>query len=174
MVLLQFILDTMIKFKKSLSKIISDLEESSPIFKNSLLEISPVCFCVNVKNHKNIYIVIDRDNSNVLFEEIEHQFEINGSLFELLKLVITKKINKNIIKGDVELAMTFFNIIFNSNIDLIYLIDKYFGSLPAVFTLAVTQRLFNTSVVYDDIEYRNIRKRLRDISIRLDRLEIIK
>ena len=56
----------------------------------------------------------------------------------------------------------------------IYLIDKYFGSMPAVFTLAVTQRLFNTSVVYDDIEYRNIRKRLRDISIRLDRLEIIK
>ena len=54
------------------------------------------------------------------------------------------------------------------------MIDKYFGSMPAVFTLAVTQRLFNTSVVYDDIEYRNIRKRLRDISIRLDRLEIIK
>jgi len=40
--------------------------------------------------------------------------------------------------------------------------------------LAVTQRLFNTSVVYDDIEYRNIRKRLRDISIRLDRLEVIR
>ena len=51
--------------------------------------------------------------------------------------------------------MTFFNIILNSNIDIIYLIDKYFGSMPAVFTLAVTQRLFNTSVVYDDIEYRN-------------------
>ena len=88
--------------------------------------------------------------------------------------ILKKKIDKNIIKGDVELAMTFFNIIFNSNIDIIYLIDKYFGSMPAVFTLAVTQRLFNTSVVYDDIEYRNIRKRLRDISIRLDRLEIIK
>ena len=57
---------------------------------------------------------------------------------------------------------------------VIYLIDKYFGSMPAVFTLAVTQRLFNTSVVYDDIEYRNIRKRLRDISIRLDRLEVIR
>ena len=88
--------------------------------------------------------------------------------------MITKKIDKNIIKGDVELAMTFFNIIFNSNIDIIYLIDKYFGSMPAVFTLAVTQRLFNTSLVYDDTEYRNIRKRLRDISIRLDRLEVIR
>ena len=124
MVSLQFILDTMIKFNKSLSKIISDLEESSPILKNSLLEISPVNFCINIKNHQNIYIVIDRDNSKILFEEIEHQFEINGSLFELLKVVITKKIDKNIIKGDVELAMTFFNIIFNSNIDIIYLIDN--------------------------------------------------
>ncbi len=174
MELLQFILDTMIKFKKSLSKIISDLEESSPRLKNSLLEISPVNFCINIKNHQNIYIVIDTDNSNVSFEEIEHQFEINGSLFELLKVMITKKMDKNIIKGDVELAITFFNIIFNSNIDLIYLIDKYFGSLPAVFTLAVTKKLFNTSEVYDDIKYRNIRKRLRDISIRLDRLEVIK
>ena len=174
MVSLQFILDTMIKFNKSLSKIISDLEESSPTLKNSLLEISPVNFCINIKNYQNIYIVIDRDNSNILFEEIEHQFEIDGSLFELLKVVITKKIDKNIIKGDVELAMTFFNIIFNSNIDLIYLIDKYFGGMPAVFTLAVTERLFNTSVVYDDNDYRDIRKRLRDISIRLDRLEVIK
>lgn len=174
MELLQFILDTMIKFKKSLSKIISDLEESSPRLKNSLLEISPVNFCINIKNHQNIYIVIDTDNSNVSFEEIDHQFEINGSLFELLKVMITKKMDKNIIKGDVELAITFFNIIFNSNIDLIYLIDKYFGSLPAVFTLAVTKKLFNTSVVYDDFKYRNIRKRLRDISIRLDRLEVIK
>ena len=48
MVSLQFILDTMIKFNKSLSKIISDLEESSPILKNSLLEISPVNFCINI------------------------------------------------------------------------------------------------------------------------------
>ena len=63
MVSLQFILDTMIKFNKSLSKIFSDLEESSPILKNSLLEISPVNFCINIKNHQNIYIVIDRDNS---------------------------------------------------------------------------------------------------------------
>ena len=57
---------------------------------------------------------------------------------------------------------------------VIYLIDKYFGGMPAVFTLAVTERLFNTSVVYDDNDYRDIRKRLRDISIRLDRLEVIK
>ena len=46
--------------------------------------------------------------------------------------------------------------------------------MPAVFTLDVTERLFNTSVVYDDNDYRDIRKRLRDISIRLDRLEVIK
>ena len=60
--LLQFILDTMTKFKKPLSKIISDLEESSPRLKNSLLEISPVNFCVNIKNHKKIYITVDRNN----------------------------------------------------------------------------------------------------------------
>ena len=66
MVSLQFILDTMIKFNKSLSKIISDLEESSPILKNSLFEITPVNLCINIKNHQNIYIVIDGENSNIL------------------------------------------------------------------------------------------------------------
>ena len=170
---LRFISDTMIRFKRPLSKIISDLEESSPRFKSSLLEISPISFFINIKNHQNIYILIDGKNSGISFKEIKHQFEITGSLFELVKAVVTKKIDKSLIKGDAELAITFVNIIFNSNIDLIYLIDKYFGSLPAVFTLAVTKKLFSTSVVYDDIEYRNIRKRLRDISIRLDRLEII-
>ncbi len=73
MVLLQFILDTMIKFKKSLSKIISDLEESSPILKNSLLEISPVNFCINIKNHQNIS-----------FEDAKEKLLANNSINEVI------------------------------------------------------------------------------------------
>ena len=110
---LRFISDTMIRFKSPLSKIISDLEESSPRFKSSLLEISPISFFINIKNHQNIYILIDGKNSGISFKEIEHQFEITGSLFELVKAVVTKKIDKSLIKGDAELAITFVNIIFN-------------------------------------------------------------
>jgi hypothetical protein len=57
---------------------------------------------------------------------------------------------------------------------LIYLIDKYFGSLPAVFTYTIVKKVFKSSEIYQDKNYRDIRKRLRDIAIRLDRLEVLK
>ena len=64
-------------------------------------------------------------------------------------------------------------MLYKSNIDFIYLIDKYFGNLPAVFTYAIVNKVFNTAEIYKDDEERNLRKRLRGISIRLDRLEAI-
>ena len=67
----------------------------------------------------------------------------------------------------------FVNIILKSNIDVIYLIDKYFGNTSAVFAYSVL-KLFKSSDNDSDIEYENIRKRLREISIKLDRLEAIK
>ena len=75
MVSLQFILDTMIKFNKSLSKIISDLEESSPILKNSLLEISPVSFCINIKNHNTTIKRLDEENINYVLNYDENSVE---------------------------------------------------------------------------------------------------
>ena len=56
---------------------------------------------------------------------------------------------------------------------IIYLIDKYFGNTSAVFAYSVL-KLFKSSDNDSDIEYENIRKRLREISIKLDRLEAIK
>jgi hypothetical protein len=45
--------------------------------------------------------------------------------------------------------------------------------VPAVLAYSVL-KIFNSSDDNSDIEYKNIRKRLRDISIRLDRLEALK
>ena len=163
----------MINFKKSLKKILLDIEESSPKLRNTLKEISPISFCINLKGHKKIFISIDGDNSNISFEENDIQFEINGSLIEIIYTIVSGKINKSLIKGDAELAIVFFNAIYKSDIDLIYLIDKYFGSLPAVFTYAIIKKIFNTREIYKDDNERDLRGRLRDISIRLDRLEAI-
>ena len=60
------------------------------------------------------------------------------------------------------------------DVDFIYLIDKYFGSLPAVFTYTIVKKIFESSEIYQDKNYRDMRKRLRDITIRLDRLEVLK
>jgi len=135
--------------------------------------IAPLEFCINIKGHKNIYIKIDDKDSEISFGKNNPQFEIRGSLIELLNSLVSKKLNKNLIFGNSELAIVFVNIILKSNIDIIYLIDKYFGNTSAVFAYSVL-KLFKSSDNDSDIEYENIRKRLREISIKLDRLEAIK
>ena len=174
MVSLLFILEAMFDITKAFNNLIKDVEESSPNFRKSLAEISPVSFCLNIEGHKNIYIYLNNKGSNVSFKHNDSQFEIKASLIELLRILVTGKISKSLIIGDAELAIVLLNAIYKSNIDFIYLIDKYFGNLPAVFTYAIVNKVFNTSEVYSDNEQRKIRKRLRDLAIRLDRLEAIK
>ena len=168
-----YILLTMIDINKLFIRLLEDLEESSPNLRKSLKEISPLKFFINIKGHKNIYIKIDDKDSEISFEKNNPQFEIRGSLIELLNSLVSKKLNKNLIFGNSELAIVFVNIILKSNIDVIYLIDKYFGNTSAVFAYSVL-KLFKSSDNDSDIEYENIRKRLREISIKLDRLEAIK
>ena len=93
---------------------------------------------------------------------------------DILKIAISGKLNKDLIYGNGEIAIVLFNAIHKSDIDLIYLIDKYFGSLPAVFTYTIVKKIFESSEIYQDENYRDMRKRLRDIAIRLDRLEVLK
>ena len=162
----------MIDVNKLLIKLLADLEESSPNFRKSVKEISPLEFCINIKGHKNIYIKIDDKNSEISFLRNNPQFEIRGSLIELLNTLVSKKLNKNLVFGNSELAIVFVNIIFKSNIDIIYLIDKYFGNTSAVFAYGIL-KLFKSADDSDE-EYENIRRRLREISIKLDRLEAIK
>ena len=163
----------MIDINKLFIRLLEDLEESSPNLRKSLKEISTLEFCINIKGNKNIYIKIDDKDSEISFEKNNPQFEIRGSLIELLNSLVSKKLNKNLIFGNSELAIVFVNIILKSNIDIIYLIDKYFGNTSAVFAYSVL-KLFKSSDNDSDIEYENIRKRLREISIKLDRLEAIK
>ena len=164
----------MIDIKVGFSKLLADIEESSPNLRNTFKEISPVSFCLNINGHKNIYVTIDGDNSDITFQENNYNFEIKSSVIELIKVATSGKINKSLIGGDTEIAIVLLNAIFKSNIDLIYLIDKYFGNLPAVFTYAIVNKIFSSTEVYQDNEQRNMRKRLREMAIRLDRLEAVK
>ena len=161
----------MINIKKSFDKLFKSIEESSPNLKKTLSEISPLTFFLNIKGHQDIYVTINGENSYINFNENIYDFEIKASLIDLLKILATGKINKNIIFGNTEIAIVLFNALYKSDIDLIYLIDKYFGNLPAIFTYAIVKRLYSSNEVYQDVKHREIRKKLRDISIRIDRLE---
>ena len=171
---LLYILVTMINSKSAINKLIGDLEDSSPNLRNALKEISPISFLLSIKGHKNIYITIDGNNSDISFKDRSYAFEIKASLIDFMSLISSGKLNKNFIYGDAEVAIVLFNAVYKSNIDLIYLIDRYFGSLPAVFTHTIVNKTFGTSVVYTDEVNRKLRKRLRDVAIRLDRLEALK
>ena len=164
----------MININKSLNSLIKDLKDSSPNLENSIKEIAPVSFLLNIKHHKNIYITINEDSSKISFSEQSYDFEIRASLMDILKIAISGKLNKDLIYGNGEIAIVLFNAIHKSDVDFIYLIDKYFGSLPAVFTYTIVKKVFKSSEIYQDKNYRDIRKRLRDIAIRLDRLEVLK
>ena len=161
----------MINIKKSFDELFKSIEESSPNLKKTLREISPLTFFLNIKGHQDIYITINGENSYINFNENIYDFEIKASLIDLFKIFATGKINKNIIFGNTEIAIVLFNALYKSDIDLIYLIDKYFGNLPAIFTYAIVKRLYSSNEVYQDVKHREIRKKLRDISIRIDRLE---
>ena len=162
----------MINIKKSFDKLFKSIEESSPNLKKTLREISPLTFFLNIKGHQDIYITINGENSYINFNENIYDFEIKASLIDLFKIFTTGKINKNIIFGNTEIAIVLFNALYKSDVDLIYLIDKYFGNLPAIFTYAIVKRLYSSNEVYQDVKHREIRKQLRDISIRIDRLEV--
>ena len=164
----------MIDTKKAFMRLLRDLEESSPKFSSTLKEISPIKFCLNIKGHRKIYVAIDSAESKISFDKNDSHFEIEGSLIELLGVVASKKIKRSLISGDEEIAMVLFNAIIKSNIDLIYLIDKYFGNLPALMAYTIVNKLFKTPKVHDDSEYKILQKRIRDISIRVDRIEAIK
>ena len=157
----------MIDIKVGFNRLLADIEEASPNLRNTFKEISPVSFCLNIKGHKNIYVTIDGDNSDITFQENNYNFEINSSVIELIKVATSGKINKSLISGDTEIAIVLLNTIFKSNIDLIYLVDKYFGNLPV-------NKIYSSTEVYQDNEQRNMRKRLREMAIRLDRLEAVK
>ena len=143
-------------------------------FSSTLNEISPIKFCINIWGYRKIYLTIDGAKSKISFNENDFDFEIEGSLIELLGVLASKKIKRSLISGDIEIAIILFNAIVKSNIDLIYLIDKYFGNLPALIAYTIANKLFKTPEVNNDSEYKNLQKRLRDISIRLDRIEAIK
>ena len=86
----------------------------------------------------------------------------------MLDLILSKKIKKEIIYGDNEKAILMINAILKSDIDIVFLIDKYFGNMPAVLAYLAKEKLFTTN----QYNKKNVlHSKLRDLSIRLDRLE---
>lgn len=159
------------KIKNIISELIKDLEEASPNTRRSFYELYPLSFKIEVKGHFPIYVDLDRNTKKIGFAGYKDlNFEINAGLDDLINIVVKKKIAKQIIQGDVELAMVFFNLIEKSNVDIIYLVEKHFGNNAAF----ISSQLFNKIFLREgNIESKagSLHKQLRDLHIRIDRLE---
>ena len=156
---------------KIINNIINDIENASPVARDKLIQIYPISFLLSIKGHKDIYFSIDKNSKKISFEKTSHiDFEIRTSIREMLDLILSKKIKKEIIYGDNEKAILMINAILKSDIDIVFLIDKYFGNVPAVLAYITKEKLFTTNQYNKKNE---LQSKLRDLSIRLDRLEAI-
>ena len=85
----------------SISKILQDLEESSPNTRASLNELYPIKFGLQIDKHKELFFDIDINKKEISFSKIENpQFFIKASSKDLLELLLKEKINKQMIVGD--------------------------------------------------------------------------
>lgn len=156
----------------SISKILQDLEESSPNTRASLNELYPIKFGLQIDKHKELFFDIDINKKEVSFSKIENpQFFIKASSKDLLELLLKEKINKQMIIGDEEIAIVFLNLVIKSEVDLMYLIDKYLGSYAA---FASSQAYKSIKTIEKEPEGRSdsVHAKLRELNIRVDRLEM--
>jgi len=167
----------MLHMENSLSQILSnllnDIEEASPNSRGSLYSIYPINFVLALKGHKKIYVHLSKDHKKISFKELASpNFEIQANVIEILQLIFTKKIKKSMLSGDVELATVMMSILIKADIDFIFLIDKYFGNIPAVSAHLVKERLSTRKSVNTN-QVNELQARLRRLGIRVDRLEAI-
>ena len=156
-----------------LSNLLNDIEEASPNSRDSLYSIYPINFVLALKGHKKIHVHLSKDHKKISFKELASpNFEIQANVTEILQLIFTKKIKKSMLSGDVELATVMMSILIKADIDFIFLIDKYFGNIPAVSAHLVKERLSTRKSVNTN-QVNELQARLRRLGIRVDRLEAI-
>jgi len=156
----------------SISKILQDLEESSPNTRASLNELYPIKFGLQIDKHKELFFDIDINKKEISFSKIENpQFFIKASSKDLLELLLKEKINKQMIIGDEEIAIVFLNLVIKSEVDLMYLIDKYLGSYAA-FASSQVYKSIKTLKKEPEGRPDSVHAKLRELNIRVDRLEM--
>ncbi len=159
------------KLLKIINSAINDIESASPVARDKLIQIYPISLLLSIEGHKNIYFSLDKNSKKISFEKTSNiDFEIRSSIKEILDLIFSKKIKKEIIYGDNEKAILMINAILKSDTDIVFLIDKYFGNMPAVLAYLAKEKLFTTNQYNKKNE---LQSKLRDLSIRLDRLEAV-
>ena len=163
------------KLEKYLNSFIKDIENSAPNTKEKLKEIYPVKFKLNLNNYGNIYVNLEKNSKKISLDKLNHiDFEIKASIEDIVLAISSRKIKKELIKGDIELAFVLINTVLKSDIDLTYLIDKYFGSSTALILYFAKKKISQSRQTKINTNNNKIHKKIRELSIKVDRMEASK
>jgi len=157
----------------SLDKFLKEIEYLSPGFLIKIKNLYPLDFNVEIDSVSKFSISLNNDSQN--FNFIEHpnpNFSLQLNIFTALNALNNKQIPTKSISGDVESAVILLGALANIDIDLELLVYKYFGDIPALMLrkIMAKQEKQEKSPLHEG-EVNRVLRSLRDVSIRLDRLE---
>tara|TARA_B100000214_G_C23953124_1_gene621438 strand:+ start:487 stop:984 length:498 start_codon:yes stop_codon:yes gene_type:complete len=156
----------------SLDKLFKEINSASPDFLKKIDNLYPIKFNVEISSLPNFSFTLSSDTQSLNF--IEHQdpqFSLSLDIFEALNALKNKKVPTKCISGDSETALIFFGAIANSSIDLDLLVYKYFGDIPALIITKLFIKPSKKASTQNNDQINKLLRSLRDISIRLDRIE---
>ena len=156
-----------------LDKFIQELDSASPGFKLKVEQLYPVAFNIQISGMPKFSINLNQNNQSFNFSEhIDAQFSLSLNIFSALNAIKNKIVPSESISGNIEDAVIFLGVIAHLDIDLELLIYKHFGDIPALILRKVllgAEKGFSSES--RSVSNNQLLKSLRDISIRLDRLE---
>ena len=157
----------------ALDKFFKEIESLSPGFLIKIKNLYPLDFNIEIDSISKFSISLNNDSQN--FNFIEHpnpNFSLKLNIFSALNALYNKQIPTKSISGDVESAVILLGAVANIEIDLEFLVYKYFGDIPALMLRKImsNQSQQDESPLHEG-EVNRVLRSLRDVSIRLDRLE---
>ena len=161
------------KMDISLNTVLTEAYEISSGLQERLESIYPIECNLNFSGLPVMSLYFNYHEQILKASASEHpQFTLiidSNTTWNLLK---EQTIPSDKIEGDSELALMFLIILAESNIDLELLIYKNFGTVPGLIIRKIlSQDFLNDKQGAKNIRVRSLQTSLRNISIRMDRME---
>ncbi len=149
-----------------------EISSLSPGLLRKVEGLYPLKFNIEISALPDVSLTLSSDDQKLnFFKHKDPQFSLRLDIFEALNALKNKRVPTKCISGDIETAIVFFGAIASSNIDIELLVYKYFGDIPTIILRKMFVKSAKKESVEDNDQINKLLKSLRDISIRLDRIE---
>ena len=144
----------------------------SPGLSKKFEGLYPLKFNIEISALPDVSLTLSSDDQKLnFFKHKDPQFSLRLDIFEALNALKNKQVPTKCISGDIETAIVLFGAIANSDIDIELLVYKYFGDIPTILLKKMFVKSSKKELKEDNNQINKLLKSLRDISIRLDRIE---